>query len=157
MSSGGVLCPRVSSCREQDVSKEVSPFLRLSSRGTLVLAMFPLRPTVAARIAWSTWAVAMLLFAVSVFLFVTRPRSTAEAFDPHLLLVPGYVTVGAAIVARRSANRIGWLFLALRPFVEGLGGKVRFAPLRLLIRTGKFREPDIMLMLDAGDAEQTCN
>lgn len=36
-------------------------------------------------------------------------------------------------------------------FVHGLGGTVRFAPLRLRIRQGKFREPDLLLVLDAND------
>ncbi|MEO5952029.1 MAG: Uma2 family endonuclease [Chloroflexia bacterium] len=44
-----------------------------------------------------------------------------------------------------------WLFLALRVFIESLGGKVRFAPLRLMVRDGKFREPDILLVRDARD------
>src|SRR2546428_4071483 len=75
--------------------------------------MFPLKPAVAGRIAWSIWAVAMVLFVVAGYLFATTPGKPSDAFDPHLLLIPGYVTVGAAIVARRSSNRIGWLFLAL--------------------------------------------
>ena len=44
-----------------------------------------------------------------------------------------------------------FLFLALSPFVEALGGKVRYAPLRLRIREGKFREPDLLLVRDAAD------
>jgi Uma2 family endonuclease len=44
-----------------------------------------------------------------------------------------------------------WLFLALRTFIEPLGGKVRFAPLRLLIRDDKYCEPDILLLRDAHD------
>ena len=43
------------------------------------------------------------------------------------------------------------LFLALLPFVEALGGKVHYAPLRLRIRDGKFREPDLLLVRDAND------
>ena len=43
------------------------------------------------------------------------------------------------------------LFLALSPFVGARGGTVRFAPLRLRIREGKFREPDLLLVRDAGD------
>jgi hypothetical protein len=35
-----------------------------------------------------------------------------------------------------------FLFLAFYGFAEPRGGKVHFAPLRLLIRPGKFREPD---------------
>jgi Uma2 family endonuclease len=44
-----------------------------------------------------------------------------------------------------------WLFLALKAFIEQIGGKVRFAPLRLLIGEGKYREPDILLLCDAHD------
>ncbi|MDW8234700.1 MAG: Uma2 family endonuclease, partial [Roseiflexaceae bacterium] len=43
------------------------------------------------------------------------------------------------------------LFLAFRAYVERHGGKVRFAPLRLLVREGTFREPDILLVRDAND------
>ena len=38
-----------------------------------------------------------------------------------------------------------FLFLAFFGFVEPRGGKVHFAPLRLRIRPGKFREPDLLL------------
>lgn len=38
-----------------------------------------------------------------------------------------------------------------RAFVKPRGGKVRFAPLRLRIRPGKFREPDLLLLLSAQD------
>jgi Uma2 family endonuclease len=44
-----------------------------------------------------------------------------------------------------------FLFLAFRHFINPRGGKVRFAPLRLRIRPGKFREPDLLLLLLAGD------
>lgn len=43
------------------------------------------------------------------------------------------------------------LFLALSAFVGARGGKVLYAPLRLRIRDGKFREPDLLLLRDAGD------
>ena len=43
------------------------------------------------------------------------------------------------------------LFLALASFVDARGGTARFAPLRLRIREGKFREPDLLLVRDAGD------
>src|SRR5438093_5386407 len=81
--------------------------------------MFTLRPKTAGRLAWSAWAVAMILLAVSVMLIWTAPGSltgllNGNNFDPHLLLIPGFMTVGAAIVSRRPSNRIGWLFLALR-------------------------------------------
>ena len=39
----------------------------------------------------------------------------------------------------------------LRGFVRDRGGKVLFAPLRLRVREGKFREPDLVLLRDAAD------
>jgi len=44
-----------------------------------------------------------------------------------------------------------FLFLAFRSFIDQLGGKVRFAPLRLQVQAGRFREPDILLVRDASD------
>ena len=46
------------------------------------------------------------------------------------------------------------LFLTLYPRATDLGGTVLFAPLRLRIRAGKFREPDLVLLLDAGDSRR---
>lgn len=44
-----------------------------------------------------------------------------------------------------------FLFLALFAFVQELGGTVLYAPLRLQIRAGTFREPDLLLGRDAHD------
>jgi Uma2 family endonuclease len=44
-----------------------------------------------------------------------------------------------------------FLFLALVAAIGDRGGDVFYAPLRLRIRDGKFREPDIMLVARAGD------
>ena len=46
---------------------------------------------------------------------------------------------------------LGFLYLAFFNFIEPQGGKVRFSPLRLRIRPGKFREPDLLLLLSAAD------
>lgn len=43
------------------------------------------------------------------------------------------------------------LFLAFFQFFESAGGTVQFAPLRLRIRPGKFREPDLLVLLAAAD------
>jgi Uma2 family endonuclease len=43
------------------------------------------------------------------------------------------------------------LLFAFSAFVEPRGGKVQFAPLRLQIRAGKFREPDLLLLQSAAD------
>jgi Uma2 family endonuclease len=46
---------------------------------------------------------------------------------------------------------LGFLYQAFLSFVDPRGGKVRFSPLRLQIRPGKFREPDLLLLLSAAD------
>ncbi len=43
------------------------------------------------------------------------------------------------------------LFLALFAFVQRFGGTVFYAPLRVQVRAGKFREPDLLVLLDAND------
>src|SRR5437868_5993722 len=42
---------------------------------------------------------------------------------------------------------LGFLYLAFHLFLTPRGGKVYFAPLRLRIRKGKFREPDLIMLL----------
>ena len=44
-----------------------------------------------------------------------------------------------------------WLFDAFRACVGPTGGAVAFSPLRLQVRPGKFREPDVLVLRDAGD------
>jgi Uma2 family endonuclease len=56
-------------------------------------------------------------------------------------------------VARREDDSVwaDFVFLALYSWVQQLGGTVLFAPLRLRIRPDKYREPDILLVCNAGD------
>ncbi len=49
---------------------------------------------------------------------------------------------------------LGFLYLAFFNFIEPQGGKVRFSPLRLRIRPGKFCEPDLLLLLSAADSRR---
>jgi Uma2 family endonuclease len=44
-----------------------------------------------------------------------------------------------------------FLFLAFLRQIEARGGKVQFAPLRLRVRPGKFREPDLIMLRSALD------
>ena len=46
---------------------------------------------------------------------------------------------------------LGFLFVTFLRYIEPRAGKVRFSPLRLRIRPGKFREPDLLLLLSASD------
>jgi Uma2 family endonuclease len=44
-----------------------------------------------------------------------------------------------------------FLFLAFFSFVQSLGGTVFYAPLRVRVAPGRFREPDLVLLLDVND------
>ncbi len=46
---------------------------------------------------------------------------------------------------------LGFLLRTFFYFFDSRGGIVLFAPLRLRIRPGKFREPDLLLLLSAAD------
>jgi Uma2 family endonuclease len=46
------------------------------------------------------------------------------------------------------------LFFALFAFVQRLGGTVFYAPLRVQVRAGKFREPDLLVLLDENDTRR---
>jgi Uma2 family endonuclease len=44
-----------------------------------------------------------------------------------------------------------FLLFALHAFMQKIGGRIFYAPLRLQIREGKFREPDLLMVQDAND------
>jgi Uma2 family endonuclease len=46
---------------------------------------------------------------------------------------------------------LGFLYAVFLNFLETRGGTVRFSPMRLQIRPGKFREPDLLLLLSSTD------
>jgi Uma2 family endonuclease len=54
----------------------------------------------------------------------------------------------------RHQSILEFLFLAFHGFLAPLGGKVHMAALRLRLRAGKFREPDLLLLCDAKDARR---
>ena len=64
-----------------------------------------------------------------------------EFTDGHIEVLP------VPIQQHQAISRL--LFLALYLFARGIGGNVFCAPLRLRIRDGEFREPDLLLVTDA--------
>jgi Uma2 family endonuclease len=44
-----------------------------------------------------------------------------------------------------------YLLLALLPYLQQRGGRMLYAPVRMQIREGKYREPDLLLVLDQND------
>ena len=72
-----------------------------------------------------------------------RCNRLIEFTDGHLDVLPMPTTQHQAVLK--------FLFLAFHAFVGARGGAVFFAPLRLRIRPGKFREPDLLVLLKADD------
>lgn len=79
-------------------------------------------------------------------LLTDQTNRLVEFTDGHIEVLPMPTDTHQAISQR--------LFLALLAFVQRLGGIVRYAPLRVRIRPEKFREPDLLLVRDAGDSRR---
>ena len=62
----------------------------------------------------------------------------------------GYVEV-LPMPTRKHQAISRYLFLTLLAFVQRLGGTVFYAPLRVRVAPGRFREPDLVLLLDVHD------
>ena len=61
-----------------------------------------------------------------------------EFTDGHLEFLPWPTT--------KHQTLSGFLLIALHDYLDPRGGTVLFAPLRLQVREGKFREPDLLLL-----------
>ncbi len=66
-----------------------------------------------------------------------------EFADGHIEVLP--------MPTRSHQLLLKFLLRLFEQAVEPAGGIVLFAPLRLRLRPGKFREPDLLLLLDAAD------
>jgi Uma2 family endonuclease len=78
------------------------------------------------------------------YLVLTDHRSRLiEYTDGFLQVLPMPTDKHQAILA--------FLYLAFFHYVQPRGGTARFSPLRLRIRPGKFREPDLLLLRSASD------
>ena len=79
------------------------------------------------------------------YLWLTdRSRHLVELTDGYLEILPS---------PTRSHQRIlAFLYSAFQAFLRSKGGEALFAPLRLRIRPGMFREPDLLVVRDALDA-----
>jgi hypothetical protein len=99
---------------------------------------------IATRIAWSSWAVSLMLGLFSVALLVlTRATPIPRGAVPRgvnagwgLLLLAILATMGALIVARQPANRIGWSFVAAGLGLALQGFATQYAIYTLLTEPG---------------------
>ena len=79
------------------------------------------------------------------YLWLTdRCRRLVEFTDGYLEVLP--------MPTRGHQRILAFLYSAFQTFLGAAGGEVLFAPLRLRIRDGKYREPDLLAMRDAQDA-----
>jgi Uma2 family endonuclease len=76
-------------------------------------------------------------------LLTDRSRLPVEFSDGFVELLPMPTDEHQSILKR--------LLMAFDAFIAPRGGEVLFAPLRLRIREGKYREPDLLLLLSAND------
>ena len=78
------------------------------------------------------------------YLILTDHRNRFVEFtDGYLEVLP--------MPTDRHQSVLQSVILAFHDFTEARGGKVQFGPLRLRIRPGKFREPDLLLLRSAVD------
>jgi Uma2 family endonuclease len=66
-----------------------------------------------------------------------------EFADGYLEILP--------MPTRLHQRTVKTLFRAFDLYLDPIGGEVLFAPLRLRIRKGKFREPDLLMVLSVSD------
>jgi two-component system, NarL family, sensor kinase len=75
-----------------------------------------MRTHAATWLAWSLWALTVMLVALGLLLFWAAIRRTSDPFSPYLpnlcVSALSLSTVGALIASRRARNPIGWLFCA---------------------------------------------
>ena len=78
------------------------------------------------------------------YLWLTdRCRRLIELTDGHVQELPRPTSMHQAVLA--------FLHVVFRAYVKPRGGVVLFSALRLRIRDGKFREPDLLLLRDRSD------
>jgi Uma2 family endonuclease len=75
--------------------------------------------------------------------FTDQSNRLIEFTDRRLEVLP--------MPTKRHQAIVKYLLFVLSAFLDVRGGTVFFAPLRLQIREGKFREPDLMAARDAND------
>ena len=79
------------------------------------------------------------------YLWLTdHTRRLVEFTDGYLEILP--------MPSRGHQRMLAFLYSTFHAFLAPAGGEVLFAPLRLRVREGKFREPDLLLIRDSRDA-----
>ena len=83
-------------------------------------------------------------WAEDAYLWLTdRTKRLIELTDGNIEVLP--------VPTDEHQSLVAFLYEAFSVFVRERGGKALFAPLRLRVGEGKFREPDLLVVGDAGD------
>jgi hypothetical protein len=91
---------------------------------------------------WLLWGLIMALFAARMALWLANTTLRPQNLSPVALLVPGFATVGAVVVARHRGQVVGWLFLALAG-ATALGGFCEAYAIRAYL-TGTLPAGDVL-------------
>jgi hypothetical protein len=95
------------------------------------------------RRVWLLWGLIMALLVAQMALWLTNNTLRLQSFSPFPLLVPGFATVGAIVVARHRGHAVGWLFLAIAA-ATSLGGFCEAYAIRAYL-TGTLPAGDVLL------------
>jgi heme/copper-type cytochrome/quinol oxidase subunit 3 len=107
----------------------------------------------AARVAWSLWALSVLLAAfATLFYFLSLPISLEGRDRPPLEFLPvlliavlTFSTMGALVASRRPANAIGWIFCAVGIFLGAAFSAQSYADYTLIVRPGSLPGGEIAI------------
>jgi hypothetical protein len=92
---------------------------------------------------WLLWGLIMALFVARLALWLANNTLRPQNLSPVALLVPGFATVGAIVVARHRGQVVGWLFLSLAA-ATALGGFCEAYAIRAYM-TGTLPAGDVLL------------
>jgi hypothetical protein len=95
------------------------------------------------RRVWLLWGLIMALLVARMALWLANNTLRPQSFSPFPLLVAGFATVGAIVVARHRSHVVGWLFLAIAATTT-LGGFCEAYAIRAYL-TGTLPAGDILL------------
>ena len=93
------------------------------------------------------------------YLRLTDSTNRLIEFTDGVIEILGVPTISHQGIAKFLSHQgiAKFLFLALHAFLQPSGGTVFFPVLRLQIRPGKFREPDLLALRDAADPRRQGN
>ncbi len=106
--------------------------------------------TAAGKLVWQTEGLEIDLLPLQGLWTEEQYLRLTDQTNHFIEFTNGYVEV-LPMPTRKHQAISRFLFLAFLAFVQPRGGTVFYAPLRVRIAAGRFREPDLVLLLDVND------